>query len=81
MNTGKPGWQTTEFWVTVIAVLTPWLQSITGIDVSASQGDIAEAIAGIISAWYVAARAITKVAHAPKRTARRAPVTARKNAA
>lgn len=56
----KPGAKTTEFWLTLLAALTPLVQSATGIDLTDQQADIAQILAGVTTFAYIVSRAVAK---------------------
>lgn len=52
----KPGYRTTEFWLTLIAALAPIVTALTGVDLTTDQEGIAQGLAGVSTLVYVVLR-------------------------
>ena len=65
----KPGYLTTEFWVTLITLLLPFITLVFGKDLSNQVPTIAMAAAGLAAACYALSRALTKSARSKAITA------------
>jgi len=64
----KPGYLTTEFWVTLITLLLPVLTLAFGTDLSSQVPTIAAAAAGLAAVTYSLSRALTKSAQSKAAT-------------